>query len=143
MPLEPILTVTDASDANVTEVIDAGLYRFNVAQSGIEDWRALNVVVSDPETGQVLGGMTGRTSLGLLFIDLFFLPEHLRGGGLGSRILELAEEEARRRGCVAASVITISFQAPAFYTRRGYRIFGQIECTPPGTSRVFLSKTLG
>ena len=81
-----------------------------------------------------------KGSLGLLLIDLFFLPDRLRGGGLGSRLLRLAEDEAKRRGCCAAVLYTISFQAPGFYERHGYRVFGTIECRPPGTSRIFMTK---
>lgn len=140
--MRPTLTVTEAPDAEARAAIDDGLRRFNVEQSGIDDSRPLAVVASDPETNAVLGGLTGRTSLGLLFIDLFFLPATLRGGGIGSRILKLAEDEARRRGCSAAMLYTISFQAPGFYECHGYRVFGTIPCDPPGASRVFLTKTL-
>jgi hypothetical protein len=49
------------------------------------------VIVRDSQTKQPVGGLTGWTSLGLLFIDLFFLPDNLRGSGLGSRLLRLAE----------------------------------------------------
>src|SRR6266446_2452219 len=115
--VEPILTVTDSIAPEASAVVDNGLHQFNIAASGIDDWRALGVFAVDPQTQQVLGGLSGRTSLGLLFIDIFFLPDHLRGGGLGSRILQLAEEEATRRGCVAAMLVTISFQAPGFYAR--------------------------
>src|SRR5437773_1212770 len=110
---EPRVAVTDAPDARVEAAIGEGLRRFNAQQSGIDDSRPLAVVVSDPDTNEVLGGITGRTSLGLLFIDLVFLPDELRGDGLGSRILKLAEDEGRRRGCRAAMLYTISFQAPA------------------------------
>jgi hypothetical protein len=37
---------------------------------------------------------------------------------------------------------TISLQAPGFYARPGWRVFGEISCEPPGTSRVFMTKTL-
>ena len=140
--MQPILDVTDDPDAETRTVIDDGLRRFNADRSGIDDSRALAVVASDPDTKAVIGGLTGRTSLGLLFVDLFYLPETLRGGGIGSRILALAEDEARRRGCTAAMLYTISFQAPGFYERHGYRIFGTIPCDPPGTSRVFMRKRL-
>jgi GNAT superfamily N-acetyltransferase len=139
---EPIVTVTDAPDRQTHVVIEQGLRRFNAQQSGIDDGRPLAVVARDPVSHQVLGGLTGRTSLGLLFIDLFFLPEHLRGSGLGSRMLQLAEEEGTRRGCTAVVLYTISFQAPGFYERHGYRVFGTIDCAPPGTSRIFMSKIL-
>jgi GNAT superfamily N-acetyltransferase len=138
----PVVTVTDAPDPRVEAAIGEGLRRFNTQQSGIDDSRPLAVVVSDPDTNEVLGGITGRTSLGLLFIDLVFLPDELRGGGLGSRILKLAEDEGRRRGCRAAMLYTISFQAPRFYERHGWRVFGEIACDPPGTSRIFMTKTL-
>ncbi len=136
------MIVTDTADARVEKVVGEGLRRYNAEQSGVDDSRSLAVVVSDPDTNEILGGITGRTSLGLLFIDLVFLPEELRGGGLGSRILKLAEDEGRRRGCRAAMLYTISFQAPRFYERHGWRVFGEIACDPPGTSRIFMTKTL-
>jgi GNAT superfamily N-acetyltransferase len=120
-----------------------GLNRFNAEQAGYWDWRALAVLISDPDSNEVVGGLLGRTSLGLFFIDLVYLPEGLRRGGLGSRILREAEVEAQKRGCRAAMVYAISFQAPGFYERHGYREFGRIPCDPPGTVQVFLSKDLG
>ena len=139
---EPIVVVDDTLDPDIERIIGDGLNAFNDEFTGINDRRKLAVVVKDPNTGQVLGGVTGRTSLGLLFIDLFHLPKPLRGAGLGSRILGLAEEEARRRGCRAGVLYTISFQAPGFYERHGWRAFGDIPCHPPGTSRVFMTKEL-
>jgi len=71
----PVLTVDDARDPAAEQVISEGLRRYNEAQCGISDGRALNVVARDPETNAPLGGITGHTSLGVLFIDRFFLPE--------------------------------------------------------------------
>ena len=107
----------------------------------MRDARPLAVLVSDPDSKAVVGGLLGRTSLGLLFIDLFFLPASFRKHGLGSRIMQEAEDEARRRGCCKAVVTTINFQAPEFHKRHGYRVFGQIDCHP-GVARIFLSKEL-
>jgi GNAT superfamily N-acetyltransferase len=107
---------------------------------GFTDRKPLHVLVRDPASGRVLGGISGRTSLGLLFIDVVYLPPELRRGGVGRRILAMAEEEARRRGCVAGVLYSINFQAPGFYQRMGWEVFGEIACLPPGTSRVFLTK---
>src|SRR5207248_8640984 len=70
--------------------------------------------------------------------------EHAVGCGLAgfSRLLRLAEDEARQRGCVSAVLYTISFQAPGFYERHGYRVLGTVPCLPPGTSRIFMTKPL-
>jgi GNAT superfamily N-acetyltransferase len=137
----PILTVTDAPGSKAEEVIEGGLAKFNEDNAGYRDSRPLAVLVSDPDTKAVVGGLLGRTSLGLLFIDLFFVPASLRKQGLGGRIMQEAEDEARRRGCRTAVVATINFQAPEFYERHGYQVFGQIDCHP-GVTRIFLSKKL-
>ncbi|MBD8872162.1 GNAT family N-acetyltransferase [Rhodanobacter sp. DHB23] len=138
----PDIIVTDAPDATDLAVVSNGLDQFNAEACGIADRRPLAVLARDPLTGRTLGGITGRTSLGLLFLDVFFLPEALRGSGLGSRMLRLAEQEGRRRGCRSAVLYTISFQAPEFYRKQGWREFGAIPCDPPGTSRIFLTKDL-
>jgi GNAT superfamily N-acetyltransferase len=139
-PLDPVLTLTDAPDAEARAVIGDGLNAYNDAIVGYADRRGIAVLVRDRHSGKVIGGASGRTSLGLLFIDLVYLPETLRGRAIGKRVIGMMEEEARRRGCRAGVLYTISFQAPRFYERLGWRVFGEIPCDPPGTSRVFLTK---
>ena len=138
---DPTVTVTDAPSPEAKALIGEALNEHNRDHAGYWDQRPLAVLVCDPETGAVLGGLTGRTSLGLAFIDLVYLPASLRGRGYGTRILREAEAEARRRGCRAGVLYTITFQAPEFYARHGWEEFGRIECDPPGTARVFFSKT--
>jgi GNAT superfamily N-acetyltransferase len=87
----------------------------------------------------LVGGLLGRTTLGLFFLDLFYLPERLRRSGIGSRALRMAEEEAIRRGCRAAALITINVQAPDFYIRHGWEEFGRVSSLP-GVERIFLRK---
>jgi GNAT superfamily N-acetyltransferase len=136
------IEVTDALGHQEADAISSGLDAFNVEATGVSDLRPLAVVVKDSSSGRILGGATGRTSLGLLFVDIFFLPRSLRGRGLGSHILQLMEDEGRKRGCRAAVLYTISFQAPDFYRRHGWHSFGEIPCEPPGTSRIFMTKAL-
>ena len=94
------------------------------------------------EAAAVIGGLLGRTSLGLSFIDLVFLPDEVRGRDVGRSMMRQAEDEAQRRHCRAIVLYTISFQAPGFYERLGYRRFGTIDCDPPGASRIFFVKEL-
>jgi GNAT superfamily N-acetyltransferase len=140
---QPAVVVTDTPAAEDVALIADGLDDFNVRESGTDDRRSIAVVVKDAATERVVGGLTGRTSLGLLFVDLFYLPPALRGSGIGSEVLRQAEAEGCRRGCRTGVVYTISFQAPGFYERNGWRVFGEVPCDPPGTSRVFLTKDLG
>ncbi|KHK56578.1 GCN5 family acetyltransferase [Ralstonia sp. A12] len=138
----PDIIVTDKADDQAIKIIGDGLNHFNDAHVGYGDRQPLAVLVRDPQSGEIVGGASGRTSLGLLFLDLFHLPETLRGKGIGTEVLRRFEEEGRRRGCRSAVLYTISFQAPAFYERNGWVRFGDVPCDPPGTSRVFLSKAL-
>jgi GNAT superfamily N-acetyltransferase len=140
--MNPILTVSSEPEPDADAVIGAGLNAYNDAAVGYADRLPLHVIVRDADSGDILGGVSGRTSLGLMFLDLVYLPDSLRGQDIGTRMMALAEEEGRRRGCRAGVLYTISFQAPRFYERLGWRIFGEVPCDPPGTSRVFLTKEL-
>ncbi|MGK8932540.1 GNAT family N-acetyltransferase [Pluralibacter gergoviae] len=136
------IIVSDEVSAGDLLVIENGLNRFNDQHTGVNDRMPLSVVIKDPATGETLGGILGRSSLGLLFIDLVYLPSALRGKQLGSELLRRFENEGRKRGCLSAVLYTISFQAPEFYRKHGWQEFGRIDCAPEGTSRIFMTKTL-
>jgi GNAT superfamily N-acetyltransferase len=92
--------------------------------------------------GAALGGVTAYTDRGWLYLDCFWLPDGLRRGGWGSRVLAAAEAEALRRGCRHARLFTYSFQARGFYERHGYTVFGVLDGFPPGHSQIWMRKDL-
>ena len=139
--MTPDISLTDTPDPAAREAILAGLLSFNEAQAGSHEVRPLAVLVGDPATGDALGGLWGKTSFGWLFVELLFVPETLRGSGLGTSLMRRAEEEAARRGCRGAWLDTFSFQARGFYERLGYAVFGTIQDYPPGHRRYFMQKT--
>jgi GNAT superfamily N-acetyltransferase len=136
-----MITLTDTPDPAFEAVLEDGLSRYNESKTSRSDWRALAITVQDPSTGALVGGLSGRKSLGLFFLDLFFLPENQRGTGIGSTLMRMAEEEAVRRGCRMGTLTTISFQAPEFYARHGWEEFGRIQ-SAPDVIRIFMRKTL-
>ena len=136
------IVLTDAPSAENEAVIRDGLSAYNFDKAGYRDQRPLAILVSDPDTGEVAGGLLGGTSFGLLRIDRFFLPESLRKQGLGTRIIKAAEDEGRRRGCSRALLTTLSFQAPGFYKRQGWEVLAELEGEPPAPSRFLMTKRL-
>jgi GNAT superfamily N-acetyltransferase len=134
-----MITLTDDPDPRLEGVLERGLSDYNEEKTGRRDWRALAVAVNDPDSGAPVGGLLGRTTLGLFFLDLFYLPEHCRHGGIGSHALQTAEAEAIRRGCVAAALVTIDFQAPDFYVRHGWEEIGRVR-SAPDVERIFMRK---
>ena len=127
-PGDAPFTVTDLPGERAEAAIRDGLSGYNFEKAGYRDQRPLAVLVSDPDTGEVVGGLYGSTSMGLLRIDRFFLPERLRKQGLGSRILKAAEEEGVRRGCSRAILSTLFFpgarllRAPGLAGARPHRL---------------------
>ncbi|QND98183.1 hypothetical protein SY91_05640 [Burkholderia cenocepacia] len=130
------LQLTDTEQPAARDFISRKLGEFNHAMTGRADTAALDVYVTDPATGDVLGGLAGRTSLGVFFIDLFYLPESLRGDGFGSRLLREAEA-ARLCACGAVHDLVPGAgllpearlrdirRSAVRAGRRGARIYGQ------------------
>jgi GNAT superfamily N-acetyltransferase len=141
--MNPTLTLTDKPDPAHVKALHTLLLGFNNAASGYAyDGRPLVIAVTHPESGEVLGGLFGATGYGYLHVDMLFVPESLRGAGLGSRLMQQAEDEAARRGCRGSYLDTFDFQARGFYERIGYTVFGQIDDMPAGHTRFFLRKSL-
>src|SRR5712671_4254300 len=114
---DPDITVTDELDPADVAVITDGLRAYDLGQTGYYDFRPLAVFVRDPKTGKVVGGLHGRSEFGLVYVAWLFLPEDLRGARIGSRVLAMAEEEGRRRGCTRIALTTLSIEAPGFYQK--------------------------
>jgi GNAT superfamily N-acetyltransferase len=136
----PHLSLSAQPEPEAEHVIGAALNDYNDKAAGYADRRPLNILVRDTPDGPVIGGVLARTSLGLLIVDLVYLPQALRGSGVGARMMTMVETEARARGCKGGVLFTITFQAPGFYQRLGWEVFGTVQCDPPGTARVFLRK---
>ena len=122
-------------------IIGRGVGNYNEDQAGDNNFQRLCFVLKDPE-GEVVGGILGETYWEWFYLDLLWVSEDLRRRGYGSQLLEIAEEEARKRGANNAYLDTFSFQAPEFYYKNGYQVFGELNDYPPGNTRYFLTKTL-
>ncbi|WP_316357241.1 GNAT family N-acetyltransferase [Devosia sp.] len=104
--------------------------------------RSVALGLRDPQTGRSVGGLTARIAYSRMFVELIFVPEHLRGQGLGAELIGRAEAVAREAGCTGIWLDTFSFQAPGFYEKLGYTEFGTLADYPPGFTRHYLHKQL-
>ncbi|KJJ98523.1 GCN5-related N-acetyltransferase [Pseudomonas sp. 21] len=130
-------------DPQARDVVVKGLLAYNLGQMGRSNtYDDFELYARDAE-GEVVGGMFGQSGMGWLYIDYLWLQDDQRGSGLGSQLIALAEDEARRRGCVGLFLYTYSFQAPGFYEKQGFERMGVLEDCPPGHQRIYLKKHLG
>jgi GNAT superfamily N-acetyltransferase len=134
------ITLSDLADEQVRKAIAAPLIRYNEALAGPSQHRPLVLAIRD-SSGAVIGGLWGATAYGWLYTQMLTVPESLRGQGVGTQLMQQAEEEARQRGCRQAWVDT-QFGARPFYEKLGYSVFGELPDYPPGIIRIFLRKSL-
>jgi GNAT superfamily N-acetyltransferase len=137
--------VTLTLDTNGTpedaQVVRQGLSAFNAAHAGDDHYQRIVFIVRD-DAGAIRGGLLGGTYWGWLSVDILWLDESLRGQGWGTRLMALAEDEARQRGCHSAHLDTMDWQALDFYLKLGYSVWGQLDDLPTGHTRYFLKKSL-
>ncbi|MCU0522797.1 MAG: GNAT family N-acetyltransferase [Anaerolineae bacterium] len=123
------------------EVVGGGINTYNDQQAGDSHGKSLCFVLRDPD-GAIVGGLVGETHWNWFYISLLIIPEDLRGQGYGHALLTAAEDEARQRGAKHAYLDTFSFQAPEFYRRHGYEVFGELPDFPVGQTRYYMRKDL-
>ena len=122
------------------KMVLGGLAAYNTEKMGKKPYKRLAVSLRDGN--RIVGGVVGEFWAAVLYIQLFWIDQRMRGNSYGSKLVAAIEDEARRLGAKRAYVDTMSFQAPGFYRACGYEEFGSIEGYPGGATRHWLTKAL-
>ncbi len=77
-----------------------------------------------------------------MHIDSLWIDESIRHQGWGSKLVKIAEEEALKRACTMAYTDTFTWQAPKFYEKQGYALYGTLNDFPKGNALFYYSKNL-
>lgn len=132
-PTWRILPSEEDHDAQVGSLLDAH------AQAQGREFRTYRHHIEDD--GRLIAGITAWSLGPELHVDTLAVDETYRRKGLGRRLLEHVEQEARKGGCTTASVDTFSFQAPDYYPALGYEEQFRYALDD-GTERIFFRKRL-
>jgi GNAT superfamily N-acetyltransferase len=135
------IVYVDNPEESAWGIIGRGISAYNQQQAGDQKFQRLCFALYAPDQ-KIVGGVLGELYWDWFHLDLLWVKEELRGHGYGHRLLIAAEDEARQRGAKNVFLDTFSFQAPDFYKKHGYQVFGELPDFPPGHQRYFLAKQL-
>ena len=121
------------------QVVSRGLQQYNDELAPFDGYATFAVFLRT-SAGAVLGGLLAEAGRGWLHLSALWLDPSVRGKGHGTRLMDAAEDEARRRGCHGAYLDTFSFQARPFYERCGVRSIRYARRVPNWASALFYAK---
>jgi GNAT superfamily N-acetyltransferase len=120
--------------------LDEQLGAYNAAFLADNRFEYFGIFIRD-EADAIRAGLIGYLYAGWLYIALLWVHDDHRRVGMGTALIGEAERRAIAFGCHSSFVDTFSFQAPDFYPRFGYEVFGVFDY-PPDHKRLFFKKRL-
>lgn len=128
-------------ESQKSQVIGDLIRSYNRSKREAAESEPLNLYVED-DSGELMAGLVAETFGNWLEIEYLFVKEDLRGQGIGSKLLQQAESEAKKRNCRYVFVNTYQFQAPAFYQKHGYKEVFTLKDYPYTGQRHYYQKDL-
>lgn len=99
-------------------------------------------ILARDQNNSIVAGIITRLYLKAMFVEVFWIDEQYRRKGIGSELLNTAENYAKNAGCTFVHLDTFSFQAIGFYKKCGYSVFAVIDDYPDDIKRYYLKKSL-
>jgi chloramphenicol 3-O phosphotransferase len=121
-------------------VVREGIVAFNENVLGERD-KAFSIFLKN-DLGKIFGGIQAFMGTESIYIDVLWVEGSLQKQGYGKKLLDAAEQEAIKNGCVFSAVDSFDFQAEEFYLKNGYKRVGELKNCWFGHSKFFLRKDL-
>ncbi len=121
-------------------IVSEGIIAFNEKILGERD-KAFSIFLKN-DLGKVFGGIQAFLGTESVYIDVLWVEGNIQKQGYGTKLLDAAEGEAIKNGCLFSLVDTWDFQAEEFYLKNGYERIGELKNYWLGHSKIFLRKNL-
>ncbi|MFC2622956.1 MAG: GNAT family N-acetyltransferase, partial [Prevotella denticola] len=94
----------------------------------------------DCDDDLLIGGAVGSVANNWYSLELLHVLPEYRNHRIATQLMERIESYAEENGLRGIRVETWDFQARGFYERLGFRVYGELDDCPPGTTLYCLKK---
>lgn len=123
------------------KALSEGLLAHHASKGHKRTWKKFCIFLKD-KNRKAHAGITVTFTWNGMHIDSLWVDDSIRGQDWGSRLLKMVEKEAVKRNCTIAYTDTFSWQAPEFYKKHGYTLYGKLGGFPKGESLNYFCKNL-
>ncbi|MCJ7700247.1 MAG: GNAT family N-acetyltransferase [Anaerolineales bacterium] len=99
----------------------------------------IRLVIRD-QADKIIGGLLAWTTIRNMLIENIWIEDKYRNLGLGKKLMVEAESMAIESGCIASLTYGLSFQAPEFFLKQGYQVFGFSDGYPSPVREFYFIK---
>jgi ribosomal protein S18 acetylase RimI-like enzyme len=138
---EDYTIIEEISPDEIAKFLEDRIYENNSSLIGKNDGRLFSKTIKDKDSS-IIAGIAGWTWANVGEITLLWVKSEYRKKGLGKKLLEEAEKDAKENNCKIIILRSYSFQAPFFYEKHGYKIEYIIDDFPPGNKYYHLIKRI-
>jgi len=125
------------------EFLRLGIHEINILVTGESiEKQDITFFIRNSED-EIIGGIRGTYNIsGWLYISELWVDKNYRNQGYATLLMKSIENEAVHKGCKNSYLNTISYQAPEFYIKLGYKKFAELENFHYEYNRIYLKKKL-
>lgn len=141
--METIQYLYDNTTEDDRKFVSEKLFQYNLDKLQLKDYtKSENIyIVAKNEAGERTGGIFATFFWkDVSFLHLLWVHEKYRGQNIGSQLLHKLETALIERECKLLHLDTFDFQAPEFYKKKGYEVFGELKDCPAGHTRYYFCK---
>jgi ribosomal protein S18 acetylase RimI-like enzyme len=135
--METIRTIINPTPEQI-DIFCNGLCQYN-AQFVLRKFEPFSIALENEE-GEIVGGIKGESFWGRLHIEMLWINQDYRKQGLGKKLIAMAEIVAKERKCKGIDLDTMTFQAPGFYEKMGFRQVGELPNYDNEFKRIYYAK---